>query len=59
MTGRGGSIDRRRTDRSRAPVGGVLVIADMPEAPVNLLLDASGTGRVTVTLAAARQEASA
>jgi hypothetical protein len=36
-----------------------LVIADMPEAPVNRLLDASGSGRVTVTLAIARVEATA
>ncbi|HLN46654.1 MAG TPA: NADH-quinone oxidoreductase subunit NuoG [Magnetospirillaceae bacterium] len=59
LTGRGGSITVAARIDSRAPVGGVLVIADMPEAPVNMLLDASGTGRVTVTLAAARQEATA
>jgi NADH-quinone oxidoreductase subunit G len=59
LTGRGGSITVAARIDSRAPVGGVLVIADMPEAPVNLLLDASGTGRVAVALAAVREEATA
>ncbi|HME81159.1 MAG TPA: NADH-quinone oxidoreductase subunit NuoG [Candidatus Eremiobacteraceae bacterium] len=59
LAGRGGSITVAARIDSRAPVGGVLVIADMPEAPVNVLLDASGAGRVTVTPAAAREEATA
>jgi len=59
LSGRGGSITLEARIGRKAPVGCVLVVADMPEAPVNRLLDASGNGRVTVTLVPAREEATA
>ena len=59
LTGPGGSLTLEARVGRQAPVGTVLVIADMPEAPVNRLLDASGSGRVTVSVASAREEATA
>jgi len=59
LRGKGGSLTLPARVGRQAPVGTVLVIADMPEAPVNRLLDASGSGRVTVAVAPARQEATA
>ncbi len=59
LTGRGGSITVAARVSSQAPVGVVLVPADMPEQPVNRLTDASGSGSVTVALAAQRSEATA
>jgi NADH-quinone oxidoreductase subunit G len=44
LSGRGGDIEVRAHVRSQASAGIVLVLADMPEAPVNRLLDASGFG---------------
>jgi NADH-quinone oxidoreductase subunit G len=58
LSGGNGSITVAARVDSSAPVGSVLVIADMPEAPVNRLLDASGSGRVVVTTAV-REEATA
>ena len=51
LTGRGGSITLAAHVNSSAPPGIVLVGADMPGVPVNRLLDASGRGRVSVSLA--------
>ena len=59
LAGRGGEITLTARVGSQAPAGVVLVTADMPQAPVNTLLDASGSGRVTVTLAAQRDEPAA
>jgi NADH-quinone oxidoreductase subunit G len=59
LTGKGGSLTLEARVGRQAPVGSVLVIADMPEAPVNRLLDASGSGRVTVTVASVRETATA
>ncbi|MBV8365095.1 MAG: NADH-quinone oxidoreductase subunit NuoG [Candidatus Eremiobacteraeota bacterium] len=57
LTGPNGSITVAANVGTSAAVGTVLVTADMPEAPVNRLLDASGRGRVTVTPAPLRKEA--
>jgi NADH-quinone oxidoreductase subunit G len=59
LTGKSGSLTLPARIGRQAPVGSVLVIADMPEAPVNRLLDASGSGRVTVAVVSAREEATA
>ncbi|MBV8281179.1 MAG: NADH-quinone oxidoreductase subunit NuoG [Candidatus Eremiobacteraeota bacterium] len=59
LAGRNGSITVPARIDARTPAGSVLVTADMPDAPVNRLLDASGTGRVTVTPAEARREVTA
>jgi NADH-quinone oxidoreductase subunit G len=44
LSGRGGDIEVRAQVRPQASAGIVLVLADMPEAPVNRLLDATGFG---------------
>ena len=44
LTGSGGDIDVEAKVGPQAPAGVALVLADMPEAPVNRLLDASGFG---------------
>ncbi|HZV78783.1 MAG TPA: NADH-quinone oxidoreductase subunit NuoG [Candidatus Binatus sp.] len=59
LSGPNGSITVAANVGTSAAVGTVLVTADMPEAPVNRLLDASGTGRVTVTPAPLREKATA
>ena len=59
LKGPGGSLTLPARVGRQAPVGAVLVIADMPEAPVNRLLDASGSGRVSVTVVSEREEATA
>ena len=58
LTGRGGTIDVTLWVDDQAPMGVALVLADMPEAPVNRLLDASGFGSATISLShAARARA--
>ena len=47
LQGRGGSIDVEVQVGAQAPAGVALVLADMPQAPVNRLLDASGFGSAT------------
>ncbi|MBV8204908.1 MAG: NADH-quinone oxidoreductase subunit NuoG [Candidatus Eremiobacteraeota bacterium] len=47
LQGRGGSIDVEVHVGPQAPTGVALVLADMPQAPVNRLLDASGFGSAT------------
>jgi NADH-quinone oxidoreductase subunit G len=47
LTGAGGDVEVTASVAQRVPEGCVLVIADMPEAPVNRLLDASGYGSAT------------
>jgi NADH-quinone oxidoreductase subunit G len=47
LEGHGGSIDVEAKIGPQAPPGVALVLADMPEAPVNRLLDASGFGSAT------------
>jgi predicted molibdopterin-dependent oxidoreductase YjgC len=59
LSGPNGSITVAANVGTNAAVGTVLVTADMPEAPANRLLDASGTGRVTVTPAPLREKATA
>ncbi len=49
LEGRGGAIEVAAKVSSQAPVGVALVLADMPEAPVNRLLDASGFGSAIIT----------
>jgi NADH-quinone oxidoreductase subunit G len=59
LAGKGGVIDVEARISSDAPKGTVLVSADMPEAPVNKLLDASGTGSATAARSKLTQEATA
>jgi NADH-quinone oxidoreductase subunit G len=59
LTGRGGTIEVTTRIAHRVPQGLVLVLAGMPEAPDNRLLDESGFGRATACRAAARAEATA
>ena len=59
LTGDGGSIDVEVRVGDQAPVGVVLVVADMPEAPENRLLDNSGFGSATATLLPQAREATA
>jgi len=59
LTGAGGSIEVEARTGAQPPVGVALVVADMPEAPENRLLDASGFGSATATKIAAVREASA
>ncbi len=47
LSGRGGSIEVEAKIADQAPPGVALVLADMPQAPVNRLLDASGFGSAT------------
>jgi NADH-quinone oxidoreductase subunit G len=47
LTGAGGSIEVRAQVGAQSSAGVALVLADMPEAPVNRLLDASGFGTAT------------
>ncbi|HXN09144.1 MAG TPA: hypothetical protein VN860_05745, partial [Candidatus Acidoferrales bacterium] len=47
LSGRGGDIEVDVQVGPQAPTGAALVLADMPEAPVNRLLDASGFGTAT------------
>jgi len=53
LAGAGGEIAVRAQLRVAAPAGIALVVADMPEAPVNKLLDGSGFG--VAVASAARQ----
>ena len=56
LSGRGGEIEVDAHVGPQAPVGVALVLADMPQAPVNRLLDASGFGMASaVKLAVAAQ----
>jgi len=48
LTGAGGSIEVAARVSAQAPGGAVLVVADLPEAPVNRLTDGSGYGKATV-----------
>ena len=59
LTGPGGTIDVTAHVGDQAPVGVALVLADMPEAPENKLLEESGFGWATVAKAAQAREASA
>ncbi len=59
LAGKGGVIDVEARISSDAPKGTVLVSADMPEAPVNKLLDASGTGSATAARSKLAQEVTA
>ncbi|HKW44733.1 MAG TPA: NADH-quinone oxidoreductase subunit NuoG [Candidatus Eremiobacteraceae bacterium] len=59
LTGKGGSIEVAARVRHNVPRGFLLVLADMPEAPENKLLDESGFGRATAVRAAVKAEASA
>ncbi|MBC5824030.1 MAG: NADH-quinone oxidoreductase subunit NuoG [Candidatus Eremiobacteraeota bacterium] len=56
LSGSGGSIDVEARVGPQAPVGVALVLADMPEAPANKLLDASGFGTATISKAASVPE---
>ncbi len=49
LSGRGGDIDVEAQVGPQAPVGVALVLADMPQSPVNHLLDASGFSIATAT----------
>jgi NADH-quinone oxidoreductase subunit G len=49
FAGRGGAIEVDVQVGPEAPTGVALVLADMPEAPVNRLLDISGFGTATAT----------
>jgi NADH-quinone oxidoreductase subunit G len=49
FAGRGGDIEVDVQVGPQAPTGVALVLADMPEAPVNRLLDVSGFGSATAT----------
>lgn len=59
LTGAGGTIEVDVRVGTQAPVGVALVLADMPEAPENKLLDDSGFGSATAVKVAAVREASA
>ena len=59
LTGPGGSIEVAARVGDQAPAGVALVVADMPEAPENRLLEDSGFGWATVEKAAQAREASA
>jgi anaerobic selenocysteine-containing dehydrogenase len=59
LTGAGGTIEVDVRVGEQAPVGVALVLADMPEAPENKLLDASGFGSATAAKIAGAKEASA
>jgi NADH-quinone oxidoreductase subunit G len=59
LTGAGGTIEVDVRVGEQAPVGVALVLADMPEAPENKLLDASGFGSATAAKIASAGEASA
>jgi len=48
LSGRGGTIEVWVRIGTQAPAGTALVLADMPEAPVNRLLDLSGYGRASL-----------
>ncbi|MDQ6824820.1 MAG: molybdopterin-dependent oxidoreductase, partial [Candidatus Eremiobacteraeota bacterium] len=48
ISGCGGSIEVAARIAHDTPVGVALVLADMPEAPVNRLLDGSGFGTATI-----------
>ena len=58
LEGRGGAIEVEAQVGPQAPVGVALVLADMPEAPVNRLLDASGFGTATALKVASASERS-
>ncbi len=57
LSGRNGAIDVEAEISARVPAGSVLVLSDMPEAPVNVLLDASGFGWATAARIAVATEA--
>ena len=57
LTGAGGSIEVEGKVSDRAPEGCVLVLADMPEAPENVLLDESGFGWAAVEVVSGAVEA--
>jgi len=59
LSGAGGTIEVDVRVGGQAPVGVALVLADMPEAPENLLLDDSGFGWATAAKVASVREASA
>ena len=59
LTGAGGTIEVDVRVGAQAPVGVALVLADMPEAPENKLLDESGFGSATAVKVAAAREATA
>ena len=59
LSGPGGSIRVEARVGDQAPVGVALVLADMPEAPENKLLEESGFGWATVEKAADVREATA
>jgi anaerobic selenocysteine-containing dehydrogenase len=59
FAGRGGDIEVDVQVGPQAPTGVALVLADMPEAPVNRLLDVSGFGSATATKIAQAVEVSA
>jgi NADH-quinone oxidoreductase subunit G len=57
LTGKGGSIEVDARVAHNVPPGFVLVLADMPEAPENRLLDESGFGRATAARANVKAQA--
>jgi NADH-quinone oxidoreductase subunit G len=59
LTGTGGTIEVDVRVGPQAPVGVAIVLADMPEAPENKLLDESGFGSATVAKVAIAREESA
>jgi NADH-quinone oxidoreductase subunit G len=59
LTGKGGFIEVAARIGHNVPHGSLLVLADMPEAPDNKLLDESGFGRATAAIAAVKAQASA
>src|ERR1700674_4087466 len=59
LSGRGGAIDVEARVSASAPPGVALGSADTPEAPVNKLLDASGSGTASVAKSKLASEVSA
>jgi len=59
LSGPGGTIEVEARVGDQAPVGVALVLADMPEAPENKLLEETGFGWATVEKVAQAREASA
>jgi NADH-quinone oxidoreductase subunit G len=57
LSGASGSIEVSARIAQQVPDGSVLVLAEMPEAPHNLLLDASGGGWANVEVIAGAAEA--
>jgi anaerobic selenocysteine-containing dehydrogenase len=59
LTGKGGTIEVAARVAHNVPQGLVLVLADMPDAPDNKLLDESGFGRAKAAKVGVAAQASA